>query len=352
MSRRLLALVFTCVILAMALPLDLAQAATAQRCFTETNLCIKGRLLRFWEQNGGLAVFGLPITSQRKESVEGEELQVQWFERNRLELHERNREPNDVLVGRIGFDRLAQDGRDWTAFPKSDAQPGCRFFAETGHNVCGEMLAAWRANGLELDGKRGTSEAESLALFGLPLSDSQAETLSDGVQYTVQWFERARFELHPANPASSRVLFGLLGRESNPTPSPAPNDDTQDGPKPTPKPGAPPQTTSACSTKNQPKIVDGAQAWMTVPNPARPSTTRLCIRLIVNNQPVAGAPAAAALHYNERVAERGPFSTGADGIASTLIQVSETASTRTVPIDVWVTYKGNTYAAQTSYSPQ
>jgi hypothetical protein len=39
------------------------------------------------------------------------------------------------------------------------------------------------------------------------------ETLSDGRQYTVQWFERGRFELHPENAPPSNVLLGLLGRE-------------------------------------------------------------------------------------------------------------------------------------------
>jgi hypothetical protein len=60
-----------------------------------------------------------------------------------------------------------------------------RFFAETGHNVCGEFLTAWRASGLEFDGRLGTTEAESLALFGLPLSDPQPE-LIEGQEYTVQ----------------------------------------------------------------------------------------------------------------------------------------------------------------------
>lgn len=31
--------------------------------------------------------------------------------------------------------------------------------------------------------------------------------------YQVQWFERARFELHPENPAPYQVLLGLLGNE-------------------------------------------------------------------------------------------------------------------------------------------
>ncbi len=187
-------------------------ARAAQRCFPETGQCIDGRIREFWEQNGGLPVFGFPITDQHEEQIEGKPVQVQWFERNRLELHPENARPYDVLLGRLGADRLQQQGRDWFSFPKSAAQPGCRFFAETGHNVCDTILRAWRANGLEFDGRRGTSEAESLALFGLPLSDPQPEDTPDG-HFTVQWFERARFELHPENRPPSDVLLGLLGRE-------------------------------------------------------------------------------------------------------------------------------------------
>jgi hypothetical protein len=45
---------------------------------------------------------------------------------------------------------------------------------------------------------------ESLALFGLPLSDPMQETLGDGKTYTVQYFERARFENGYRKAASRR----------------------------------------------------------------------------------------------------------------------------------------------------
>lgn len=191
----------------------------AQGCFPETGFCIDGRIREFWEQNDGLRVFGLPITPRHEEVIQGQALQVQWFERNRLELHPENPRPYDVLLGRLGVDILEQQGRTWLPAPTGIPQAGCRFFPETGYNICGNMLRAWQANGLELDGRRGNSESESLALFGLPISEERVETLSDGNSYTVQWFERARFELHPENrsgdPSSRRydVLFGLLGRE-------------------------------------------------------------------------------------------------------------------------------------------
>lgn len=52
------------------------------------------------------------------------------------------------------------------------------------------------------------SRPDALQLWGLPITDEQQEKLSDGNTYTVQYFERARFEWHPPN-----VLLGLVGAE-------------------------------------------------------------------------------------------------------------------------------------------
>jgi hypothetical protein len=244
------------VLLIGALLASSAPTATAQsgeRCFAETGFCMSGRIRQFWEQNGGLSVFGFPIGPQQEQSIEGRPVQAQSFERNRLELHPENQPPYDVLLGRLGADRLAQQGRDWqVVFAKSQPQAGCRFFPETGHNVCGDILAAWRANGLEIDGKRGKSEAESLALVGLPLSDLVTETSSDGKTYQMQWFERARFELHPENQPPYHVLLGLLGNELRdntappaPKPLPAPSfRDCQEDPNAAIAPNEPVQIVS------------------------------------------------------------------------------------------------------------
>jgi hypothetical protein len=183
------------------------------RCFEETGYCIDGRIREYWEQNGGLPVFGLPIGPQQSMNIEGKTVQAQWFERNRLELHPENAPPYDVLLGRLGADRLAQQGYDWQAMPGETPQEGCRFFEETGRNVCGDILAAWRANGLELDGQRGFNANENLALFGLPLTGLGTETTADGRELQVQYFERARFELHPENEPPFHVQLGLLGSE-------------------------------------------------------------------------------------------------------------------------------------------
>jgi len=170
------------------------QAQTDQRCFPETGQCIADSIRAYWERNGGLAVFGFPITAQAAETVEGAPLQVQWFERDRLEI-----QPNGhVTAGRLGVERLEQMVTPWQQGPAAPAGPSCTAFPETGHQVCGAFAAYWRANG-------------ELERFGFPVTGEFTAEL-EGKPYTVQYFERRRFELHPEI-GPNVVLLGLLGRE-------------------------------------------------------------------------------------------------------------------------------------------
>jgi hypothetical protein len=71
--------------------------------------------------------------------------------------------------------------------------PRCVFVSDTKHNVHGAFLFFYLShNGVEN--------------FGAPLTEAFME---DG--RVVQYFERARFELHPENPEPYRVQLGLLG---------------------------------------------------------------------------------------------------------------------------------------------
>ena len=178
--------------------------------FPETGHTLRGAFKAYWEQNGGLPIFGYPISEEFTERGEdGRDYVVQYFERHRFELHPENRPPYQVLLSRLGDTILQQSGRSWFAFPRGEPRPGCRYFAATGHSLCEPFLSYWRAHGLEFDGRPGKSDAESLALFGQPLSEPQVEILSDGQPYIVQWFERARFEDHGAQ----GVLLGLLAND-------------------------------------------------------------------------------------------------------------------------------------------
>ncbi|HET7037887.1 MAG TPA: hypothetical protein VFI42_19595, partial [Thermomicrobiaceae bacterium] len=54
-----------------------------------------------------------------------------------------------------------------------------------------------------------------LALYGYPISgEIQEVNPADGKTYTVQYFERARFEYHPEHKGTSfEVQLGLLGNQ-------------------------------------------------------------------------------------------------------------------------------------------
>ncbi len=127
---------------------------------------------------------------------------MQYFERVRLEYHPENLAPYDVLLGQFGR-RLIESAPNGV-YPDtgpSVPQAGATYFPETGHNVGGSFSEYWRANG-------------GLAQFGLPLTELREERLVPGSPtYLVQYFERARFELHPENAAPYDVLLGQFGRQ-------------------------------------------------------------------------------------------------------------------------------------------
>lgn len=81
----------------------------------------------------------------------------------------------------------------------AQGQAECRTFQETGKMVCGRFLQYWLENG-------------GLAQQGYPISNEFAEKSDlDGKTYTVQYFERAIFEMHPENKPPYDVLLSHVG---------------------------------------------------------------------------------------------------------------------------------------------
>jgi hypothetical protein len=167
-----------------------AAAQTDERCFAETGYCISGPIRAYWEHNGGLPVFGYPISEQQVETVEDRTIPVQWFERDRLEIQD----DGTITAGRLGARVLELQWRPWQPGNEAPiASPECRFFPQTGYNVCGWILGYWERNG-------------GLERFGYPITAGMEETI-EGQTYAVQYFERRRMELHP-NPERG-VLTGV-----------------------------------------------------------------------------------------------------------------------------------------------
>ncbi len=169
-------------------------------CFKQAaNQCMAGPFRVYWEAHGGLARNGYPLTGELVERLEdGRPYQVQYFERARLEFHPEATDPAyRVQLGQFGRRVLAGVPDAPTA--PVPPQGGYAHFPQTGHNVGPRFGAYWRANG-------------GLAQFGYPLTEPFEQRLEDGKTYTVQYFERARFELHPENAAPYDILLGQFGR--------------------------------------------------------------------------------------------------------------------------------------------
>jgi len=176
-------------VLLAAWGLPAASAQTDARYFPETGHYLRGAFRFFWERNGGVPVFGFPITEEYIRRSDGK--LVQYYERARFELLVRGNVAS-VELGLLG--REVTGGRDFPRVPPVPSTISRRYFPETGHTLKG----AFKSN-FDLRG--------GVRIFGYPISEEFGEALGDGRVHTVQYFERARFELWPG-----AVLFGQLGR--------------------------------------------------------------------------------------------------------------------------------------------
>ncbi len=175
--------------------------------FPETGHYLGFGFRNYWQAYGGLAVFGYPITEEFTEisPTDGKPYTVQYFERARFEYHpEYAGTPYEVLLGLLG--RQLTKGRTDPAFLPVPPVPNTAdriYFPETGHTLSSGFKRYWEANG-------------GLFVFGYPISEEFTEiSPTDGKPYTVQYFERARFEYHPEYAGTPyEVLLGLLGTAS------------------------------------------------------------------------------------------------------------------------------------------
>ncbi len=184
---------------------------TAPAYFRETGHTLNGTFLNYWQANGGLELFGFPLTEPFEElnPVDNRRYVVQYFERERFEYHpEKAGTRYEVLLGLLGSDMLRLDCRGFSRLPPplppapGDSSASFRsYFPETGHYLSFRFKRYWEQHG-------------GLAVFGFPISEELIETSPiDGKQYTMQYFERARFEYHPTAAPDSQVQLALLGTE-------------------------------------------------------------------------------------------------------------------------------------------
>lgn len=222
-------------------------ASAEPLCFPAdaTSYCIDAVFRDQWEQHGGLAINGYPLSATFIErlNVDGQpvEFTVQYFERVRMEWHpEANGGAGGVLLGQFGRQVLkATGGREID--PPAPAQSGGGYDPVTLHNIDPRFLGYWNTNG-------------GLPQFGRPLTELVRQTLENGVAYDVQYFERARFEWHDeANQGAGGVLLGQFGRRVLTTALPV-------GPATPPTSGIPPTGSPLQHFQGTgPKVISGVQ---------------------------------------------------------------------------------------------
>jgi peptidoglycan/xylan/chitin deacetylase (PgdA/CDA1 family) len=173
------------------------------RFFNETGHNVSGPFLQNYYVTGGLPVNGLPLTEEFKD-IDG--LTVQIFERAVFELHQppqtsSEAQPKAYVEHKL-LGSLITAGRKFERVANGTNSKASRYFPETGHTLSHGFLQYWTSNG-------------GLAAFGYPLSEEFSEkNPSDGKNYTVQYFERSRFEYHPEHAGTPyEVQLGLLGRQ-------------------------------------------------------------------------------------------------------------------------------------------
>lgn len=158
--------------------------------FPETGMSVSFGFKRYFQERGGLDIFGYPITPEIQEHG----FTVQYFQRARFEYHpEHAGTIYEVQLGLLGD--ILTSGRD---FPKTAPVANTatqRYFPETGHVVSGAFLRFYNARG-------------GLDIFGYPVSGVIEE---NGI--SVQYFQRSRFEYHPELPEIYQITLGLLGEE-------------------------------------------------------------------------------------------------------------------------------------------
>ncbi len=185
---------------ASAQGVDAPAAQTESRTFPETGKTIAGKFLQYWQAHGGLAQQGYPISAEIKEQsdTDGKTYTVQYFERAVFEMHPENKAPNDVLLALLGSFLYKQKYPTGAPSQTVNAE-NARKYPQTGHSIGGVFLKYWDEHG-------------GLAQQGYPISDQfQEKSDTDGKTYTVQYFERAVFEMHPENKAPYNVLLSQLG---------------------------------------------------------------------------------------------------------------------------------------------
>jgi hypothetical protein len=183
-------LLAACLLFGVVVPvLSQGLGGTGWRHFSETGHNVQGEFLAFFDGHGGVATLGLP----RTEEYYQDGLQVQYFQRARMELHPNNPPAYRVQLTLLG-DLLGYRAPPipTSAIPEMN-HPQRRYYPQTGHTLSYAFMQYYDSHG-------------GLDVFGYPIT----ELVTEG-NTVVQYFQRAKMEWHPEQPIPNQITLGDVG---------------------------------------------------------------------------------------------------------------------------------------------
>lgn len=160
--------------------------------FGDSGLSVRGDFLQYFNLRGRLEIFGPPISAEMFEDG----VRVQYFRNVRLEWHPENPRPYRIQPGLLG--ELVGARRPpvaQTRVPPANRLDQ-RYYPQTGHTINGGFLSFFDQHG-------------GLDLFGYPISEMEPAENNT----IVQWFQRARVELHPDG-FGGQIVLAPLGEQA------------------------------------------------------------------------------------------------------------------------------------------
>jgi hypothetical protein len=354
-------------IIAGLLPIGSTSTTTAQqvpwkncRYFDETGHYVCEEFLEYFDTRGGLEIFGYPLSERFPDDTHGG-LEVQYFQRARMEWHPDNLPTYQVQLGLI-VDEL---GYRFPPLPPEQIpapdDPAHHYFPETQHVVSYAFLDAFREKG-------------GLDIFGYPRSEFMYQ--DGGI---VQYFQRARMEWNRNRPGRPIRLTEVgewyievipvpwqYSRWQQPPPrlgepstvflplvlvDAQPGQASGTGETLRPTATLPPDAT-APTTPSAPVTELRVSASVRYPITGRTGTQTVSI--YVDDQegrPIEGATAQVIVHYPWGDQDCTPPQTSVTGGTSCVFDIVSPTPGKAVTIDIAVAYDGLTAPAQTSFMP-
>lgn len=298
----------------VALPPPAVRAQSGGRYFPETGHTLEAQFVEFFDRNGGIPIFGFPITDGFRDP--STDTFIQYTENTRFEWIDESGPGS----GKVALLPLGELMGGWQPPDRRDGAEGrgCRWFEESGHSTCYAFLEFFEANG----GRQ---------LFGLPISEFTIE--NDRI---VQYFQFFRLDWYPEDPSGEQVRVAPLGRQHFRLQGYDPN-----------------LLRPAAGESGQPYRITELRPSASIGAPSVPSDGQQHVYLVVRDQnllPVEGAAILLIAHLPSRDRYFLMPATDSQGVSQMRMELREGQAVGSAILEAWVMHEGLEAIARDSFT--